>query len=291
MFPELMSYFIVEKDKIHKRNVDRLRVVMQEMIDHRRSGRSSSSDDSDLLSIMLNSSLFANGQDDVIKDEMFSFFLAGMKTIQLTTVNLCYYVTKHKEVRDKLLAEVIPPLENCADNILDGFDYETAMDFEYLSQVFYETMRIEPPVAMANGQYSTEDIVIGQGKDQFMLKKGQPFFIMMYEMHHDLEVWKEPKKFEPERFNKASEWYKTPDGKNRSSLVFNPFLGGKRICLGKSFADVAFRYTIPLIFYHMNMEFVKPEQADFKQKYMIGGSEELVLPLKLSIRKEVVLNK
>ena len=165
------------------------------------------------------------------------------------------------------------------------------MEFEYLASVFYETMRIEPPVAMANGQYSTEDIVItqGPGGKKFTLKKGQPFFIMMYEMHHDPEVWKEPSKFVPDRFNRDSDWFKQPDGKPRSSLVFNPFLGGKRICMGKSFADVAFRYTIPLIFYHMEMEFAADFDADKKQRYMIGGKEELKLPMKLSIRKPVVM--
>jgi len=51
------------------------------MIDERRSGVSHSYDDSaDLLSILINSDIFKD-HDDLIKAEIFTFFLAGMKTI------------------------------------------------------------------------------------------------------------------------------------------------------------------------------------------------------------------
>lgn len=65
-------------------------------------------------------------------DEIFTFFLAGMKTIQVSSTNLIYYLTKHPEIKSKLLQEILPPVERVSDNIVDGLEYETVMDFEYL---------------------------------------------------------------------------------------------------------------------------------------------------------------
>jgi cytochrome P450 len=57
----------------------------------------------------------------------------------------------------------------------------------------------------------------------------------------------------PERFdtsNPDNKWLLTSDGKPRNPLAFTPFYGGKRICLGKSFAELAIRFTIPLLYFH-----------------------------------------
>lgn len=55
-----------------------------------------------------------------------------MKTIQISTTNLIYYLTKHSEIKKKLLSEILPPLEKVADNIVEDFTYDTVMEYEYL---------------------------------------------------------------------------------------------------------------------------------------------------------------
>lgn len=52
----------------------------------------------------------------------------------------------------------------------------------------------------------------------------------------------------------------------RNPLTFGPFLGGKRICIGKTFAEVAVRFTVPLLYYHFDFEFVDPNQLIDKPK-------------------------
>ena len=54
-------------------------------------------------------------------------------------------------------------------------------------------------------------------------------------------------------------WQLTPDGKPRNPQAFTPFMGGKRICLGKTFAEVTIRFTVPLLFHAFDFEFVNPE--------------------------------
>lgn len=58
--------------------------------------------------------------------------MAGMKTIQISTTNLIYYLTKHPEYKEKLLKEILPPVEKVCDNIVEKLDYDTVMEFEYL---------------------------------------------------------------------------------------------------------------------------------------------------------------
>jgi len=65
--------------------------------------------------------------------------------------------------------------------------------------------------------------------------------------------------FIPDRFDPKSKYFRRPDGGVRHPLAFSPFLGGKRICLGKSLAEVLTRFTVPLIFYHFDFEFTNLE--------------------------------
>jgi cytochrome P450 len=81
---------------------------------------------------LINTDFFQGNDDNLIIDEIISFFLAGMKTIQISTTNLIYYLTKYPEIKRKLLSEILPPLEKVADNIVEDFSYDTVMDYEYL---------------------------------------------------------------------------------------------------------------------------------------------------------------
>jgi len=78
----------------------------------------------------------------------------------------------------------------------------------------------------------------------------------MQSLHLDPEQWKEEERFVPDRFDPSSDWYKKPDGQKHNPLTFNPFLGGKRICPGKTFAEIVVRFTIPMLYYHFDFKFL-----------------------------------
>jgi cytochrome P450 len=46
--------------------------------------------------------------DEKMIDELCTFFLAGMKTIQLTTANLIMYLTQNPDIKQRLLGETMP---------------------------------------------------------------------------------------------------------------------------------------------------------------------------------------
>ena len=55
-----------------------------------------------------------------------------MKTIQVSTTNLIYYLTKNQEIKEKLMKEILPPVKLVELDIIESLDYDTVMDFEYL---------------------------------------------------------------------------------------------------------------------------------------------------------------
>ena len=62
------------------------------MIEERRKTMSNSqTDQADLLSILIQNEFFESN-DNLIVDELVTFFFAGMKTIQATTTNLIFHM-------------------------------------------------------------------------------------------------------------------------------------------------------------------------------------------------------
>ena len=78
----------------------------------------------------------------------------------------------------------------------------------------------------------------------------------MVNLHWNRDEWIEPEKYIPERFDPSSPYYLTPKGKKRHNMSFMPFLGGKRICLGKTFAEATSKIIGPSLIMNFDFEFV-----------------------------------
>ena len=72
----------------------------------------------------------------------------------------------------------------------------------------------------------------------------------------------------------------------RNPFSFCPFFGGKRICLGKTLAEFMTVFTLPLVMYHFDFEFVNPEHMKNKPNFQLATFKTPVIPMKMrSIRK------
>jgi cytochrome P450 len=165
-----------------------------------------------------------------------------------------------KKVRDEIKKVVIEPYlaQNphekevpCLSKILD---YDTLNDLTFYSNCFTESMRIEPAVASSSFCQLTETCQIGK----YTFKAGQAFTIEMTELQHLKEEWIEPGRYIPERFDPSSKYFLTPAGNKRHPMSFGAFLGGKRICLGKTFAEATSKVIGPTLLAHFDFEFVDP---------------------------------
>ena len=103
----------------------------------------------------------------------------------------------------------------------------------------------------------------------------------------DDSQWIEPEKFIPERFDSESTYYKRPDGGRRSHNAFVPFLGGARVCLGKTFAEVTLKFTLPLYFHYFDFELVNEEQKKVRPIVNLGTTKAIEIPVKFTTKNKV----
>ena len=142
---------------------------------------------------------------------------------------------------------------------MDMISYESVTNLKYQSNCLNETFRVSPSVRVTSDFCFTEDIVLAG----YTIPKGQDFNLMIYFLHRDPEQWIEPDKYVPDRFDPESKWSLTPAGTKRHPMSFTPFLGGKRVCLGKSFAESIGRLILPMIVSQLDFEFVDPKYKTF----------------------------
>jgi cytochrome P450 len=153
-----------------------------------------------------------------VRDEATTFILAGHETTANALSWMWYLLALNTDSRERMLDEV--------DAVLEG-RRPTAEDLSRLTWTaacVQEAMRMFPP-AWAIPRTAIEDDVI----DGHRIPKGASILIPVHAIHHDERFWPEPEAFDPSRFE--------PDcarGRHRSAYL--PFGGGRRICIGSSFA-------------------------------------------------------
>ncbi|KAF8474412.1 cytochrome P450 [Russula ochroleuca] len=108
--------------------------------------------------------------------------------------------------------------------------YEDMSRFTRSLAVFYETLRLFPPVTNIP-KVSAEDttLTVGNvngGKTTFPIPSGTEIDLHVAGLHYNPRYWKEPHKFMPERF--LGNWPKD---------AFIPFSQGAHACLGRRFSE------------------------------------------------------
>ena len=78
---------------------------------------------------------------------------------------------------------------------------------------------------------------------------------MLY-LHKNKNEWQRPNEYLPDRFDPASPLYLKPNGEKRHPMAFGPFLGGKRICLGKTFVETISKIIGTSILGHFDFEYI-----------------------------------
>jgi len=273
VIPYLMFFYYSSADREYKRNIKCIRDFCEKIIIERKQQLEGPEKDKfvnnpDLLTILLSDDMFKNNNKAMI-DEIITFFLAGSFTLRSVNSNMFMYLGMNPDVNQKLMKELIET--HLKDFIDDSkpidtekvYTFESVENLKYFVNCFYESLRIEPPTVASGGVY-TEDQTFPSG---LKVKKGDLFVINMQSMQNDANEWFSPEKFMPERFDSNSPYYKRPDGNKRNPFSFNPFLGGKRICLGKTFAEIVAKFVVPALLSRFTFELVD-------QDYITGVKEK-----------------
>ncbi len=176
-------------------------------------------DSADLLNVLLR----ADGGTwprQRVRDEALTFMLAGHETTANAMSWFWYLMALHTDARDRMLAEVDDALgapgrrRPCA-NDLARLPWTTACLQE--SQRYFSAVWII-------ARRAVDDDVIGGHH----IRRGTTVVIPIHHIHHDQRWWPDPERFDPGRFLQGAQ------GRPRSAYL--PFGGGRRICIGQSFA-------------------------------------------------------
>ncbi|MCV7442240.1 cytochrome P450 [Mycobacterium paraense] len=183
------------------------------VIDHR---LAHPTDSGDLLNVLLR----ADGGSwprQRIRDEALTFMLAGHETTANAMSWFWYLMAQHTEARDRMLAEI--------DDVL-GARRPTSEDLTRLpwtTACLQEAQRYYSAVWTIARRAIEDDIIGGHH-----IRPGTTILIPIHHIHHDPRWWPDPETFDPRRF--------CPPDKNRPRSAYLPFGGGRRICIGQSFA-------------------------------------------------------
>ncbi|WP_135826537.1 cytochrome P450 [Halorussus ruber] len=184
----------------------------------------------DLLSVLLEAREENDHvTDEVIRDELLTFTLAGHDTTSLAMTYTWHLLATHPEKMEKLLDEF--------DDVLGG-DPASFRDFselEYLEQVIQEALRLFPPITQLFRETET-DVQLGE----YHVPEGVTVTLPQWSIHRDERYYDNPETFRPERWadDLADE---IPE------YAHFPFGGGPRHCIGMRFAMMEMKIAISML--------------------------------------------
>jgi cytochrome P450 len=153
-----------------------------------------------------------------VRDEALTFMLAGHETTANAMSWFWYLMALHPEARELMLAEI--------DDVLGG-RRPTAADLTRLpwtTACLQESQRYYSAVWMI-----AREAVVDDDIDGHHIRPGTTVLIPIHQIHHNERWWPDPEAFDPTRF-----FGDAPKQRPRSAYL--PFGGGRRICIGQSFA-------------------------------------------------------
>lgn len=153
-----------------------------------------------------------------VRDEVTTFMLAGHETTANALAWMWYLLALNAEARERMLDEVDTVLGDRRPTVDD------VPNLPWTTACFCEAMRFYSPAWAIPRTCVEEDAIDGH-----RIPRGATVIIPVYAIHHDERWWPDPEVFDPTRFLPEN-------GKGRHRSAYLPFGGGRRVCIGTSFA-------------------------------------------------------
>ncbi len=153
------------------------------------------------------------------------------------------------ELRDELVTALVAGHETTASQLAWGFELLSRQpdvtarlareldedpDSAYLTATIHEIMRLRPVLMNAEPRLVKQQVEIGG----VSYPPGAVLIASAYLVHHDPDIYPQPNAFRPERFLESE------GGKAPGTYTWLPFGGGRRRCLGASFAMLEMKIVL-----------------------------------------------
>lgn len=182
--------------------------------------RRNTNDEGDLLAMLLKARDEDGSQmnDQQLRDEVMTLFLAGHETTALTLAWTWYLLGRNAAAEERFHQELDEALGDRAATMGD------LPRLKFTEQIVKESMRLYPP-AYGLGREAINDCEIGG----FPVPAGTQVFMFQWVTQRDARFFDDPEAFTPERWTEDLE-------ARLPRYAYFPFGGGPRACIGASFA-------------------------------------------------------
>jgi cytochrome P450 len=170
-----------------------------------------------------------------IRDELMTLLVAGHETTASELAWAFVRLARSPEVVGKLVDEI------------DGDNGDA-----YMTATVYETLRHRPVLPNAAPRLVKQPVKIGDWE----YPEGVCLAANSYLLHHDPDIYPDPYAFRPERFLDESP----------GTYTWIPFGGGRRRCLGASFALVEMKIVLRAVLAGNELSATEPEHERSRRR-------------------------
>ncbi|XP_055679852.1 probable cytochrome P450 49a1 [Lutzomyia longipalpis] len=176
-------------------------------------------------------------------------FLVGVDTTSVAVTSTIYQLSQNPEKQEILLRE----LKGILPKKTSPVDIQTLEKMPYLRACIKETLRMYP-VTIANGRSLQSDAIISG----YHIPKGTHVIFSHLAASNSHEYFPEPQRFIPERWLKRGEMDVSDcphAGQSIHPFVSLPFGFGRRMCIGRRFAEAEMQILLSKLFRKYQVEY------------------------------------
>ncbi|CAL4897004.1 unnamed protein product [Urochloa decumbens] len=244
----------------------------------RRQSASRGNRDDDVLSRFVASD-DEHSSDDVLRDIVLSFLIAGRETTSSALTWFFWLVSSRADVVARIAGEVRAARESTGTRAGEPFGFDALRDMHYLHAALTESMRLYPPVAIDSQSCAADDTL----PDGTHVGAGWSVTYSAYAMGRLAAIWGEDcGEYRPER------WL-GEDGAFRpeSPFRYTVFHAGPRMCLGKEMAYVQMKSIVASVLEEFVVD-VKKDAAGGVPEHVLSVTLRMKGGLPVQVRRRVV---
>lgn len=191
-------------------------------------------------------------------DNIMTFLIGGFHTTGNMMTWCLYYLTKHPEVQEKVYEELIEVLGD------EDIKPQVASELKYTRQVIDETLRVSV-LAPWGARIHEFDLQVGE----YIIPKETPMLLPFGVVLQDPNLWPEPQRFDPDRFN-------SDNLKQLPNLSYQPFgFAGKRKCPGWRFSIAEGLVFLSVLVKRFKFHLVEGQHVKPVYRLVTSPSEEI----------------
>lgn len=180
------------------------------------------------------------GEDDIL-DQLVTMLVGGFETTTNTLVWALFHILRNPAALAGIQAELAKTFGT------EGLDENRCAELTYLDACIRESMRLSP-ISIAPTRELTKPMSLSGHE----IPAGTIVWPCIYLAQRRAETWPDPERFDPQRFL----------GKHApKSNVFFPYGGGRRRCIGATYAQFEMRIVMARLFERCEFELLTHEPS------------------------------